>query len=700
MGSVDQKLANDSPDRPFSDRKAAVEEIYKFGAFALDTRTGELKKHGTRVRLPDQPFRVLVTLLERPGQLTTREQLRERIWPGDSAGDFEQGLNRAVSKLRGVLNDRAVNPRFIETLPGRGYRFIAALEKPFEQAVAPKSRARRFAVIALVLLVLGGVLIAAKLLVPPPVPSIRWRKLTTDIYIKNPPALSDGKQIYFSASFDGQQFIAAVPLAGGHPVRLQITPPGPVFFLQDLSPDGQELLLTAAASNDRVRSLPLWTLNVGDGSARRLGSILATSAAYGPSGQIIAYSTPTELWTARIDGSRPRRLLEAKEITGEISWSLDGSRIRFARHDPLSKFSTPWEVRVDGSAARKLITSTDTSLTPAGWTQDGHLGIFFGEGAFWGQSEPWLGRRGSLVRLADDSLEFDGSVRVGKGNSFYAVGNDRLSELQSYDYAKKNWEPSLEGISAEHVEYSQDGQRVAYVTYPQRTLWVRDTDGKRPIQLTSPPLEAAFPRWSPDGSRIAFSANESVDKPMRLYIVDANGGAIRPAVPSSSGSQGYPTWSPDGQTLVYGIVNTSFEEEVYLRVANLATGKVEKLAGSEGLFAPRWSPDGRSIAALRFMGNRSLMLMRVTDGRWREVDARRVDWPTWMPDSRSILCESGDFILRYRVDTGIFEVVTAMKPEEMGGYSRWLGIGPKGSPIRALNRDSHQIYAIQLDNDR
>ena len=534
----------------------------RFGVFELDFQTGELRKSGVRIKLADQPFRILAALMEQPGELVTREQLIDRIWHGETAGDFEQGLNRAVSKLRDALSDRAANPRFIETLPGRGYRFIAEIQGQQVEAEKPRPQ-RRFVLLASATLLLASVVGGAvKMLMPAPVATLRWRKLTTDSYIKNPPALTDGSRLYFAASFEGEQFIAQVPVTGGHPARLPITPPGPAFILQDLSLDGQEFLLTAAARLDRVRFMPLWTLRIADGSARRLGSIVATSAAYAPSGNMIAYSTPTEIWIARSDGSEPRRLVEMKEsFTGSICWSNDGAWIRFSRRDPLSNFASPWEIKADGSGLRNVIPdSGGISLTPAGWALDGRLAIFSGGGFFWARPEGWslFEKRRAIGRLAEDAPEFDGFIRVRSPNVFPAVGTDRLGELQSYSESSKTWTPLVEGISAEAVEYSPDGLRIAYITYPQRTLWVRQADGKRPIQLTSQPLVAAFPRWSPDGKRIAFSAGEPDDRPMRLYLVDADGGQIKPAVPSAAGSQGYPTWSPDGKKLLYGIVNTSF----------------------------------------------------------------------------------------------------------------------------------------------
>src|ERR1044072_7723934 len=113
--------------------------------------------------------------------------------------------------------------------------------------------------------------------------------------------------------------------------------------------------------------------------------------------------------------------------------------------------------------------------------------------------------------------EFSDSVRLRTGAPFTAVGVDRLGELQRYDIRDNEWKPLLDGISAEAAEFSRDGKRVVYVTYPQRTLWVRDADGKRPIQLTSPPMIAGYPHWSPNGKRIAFIAQHSPNTPMRIY---------------------------------------------------------------------------------------------------------------------------------------------------------------------------------------
>ena len=109
---------------------ARLDGPVRFGVFELDPNTGELRKAGVRINLPEQPFQVLEALLDRPGDLVTREELRQRLWPAETFVDFDQGLNAAVRRLRDALGDSADTPRFVETLPRRGYRFIAPVAEP------------------------------------------------------------------------------------------------------------------------------------------------------------------------------------------------------------------------------------------------------------------------------------------------------------------------------------------------------------------------------------------------------------------------------------------------------------------------------------------------------------------------------------------------------------------------------------------
>ncbi len=115
------------------ERKASLEQSIRFAEFEVDPRAGELRKLGVKIKLQEQPFQVLAMLLEHPGEVVTREELQQRIWPADTLVDFENGLNKAINKLREALGDSAENPRFVETLPRHGYRFIASIDRVVEQ---------------------------------------------------------------------------------------------------------------------------------------------------------------------------------------------------------------------------------------------------------------------------------------------------------------------------------------------------------------------------------------------------------------------------------------------------------------------------------------------------------------------------------------------------------------------------------------
>jgi DNA-binding winged helix-turn-helix (wHTH) protein len=119
------------------DKGNRSEQILRFGVFEADLQSGELRKNGLKVPLQDQPFQVFATLLERPGELVTREELRRKVWPQDTFVDFDHALNTAINKIRAAMGDDADNPRFVETRPRRGYRFIAPVNKPIPQ-LAPQ----------------------------------------------------------------------------------------------------------------------------------------------------------------------------------------------------------------------------------------------------------------------------------------------------------------------------------------------------------------------------------------------------------------------------------------------------------------------------------------------------------------------------------------------------------------------------------
>jgi len=215
-------------------------------------------------------------------------------------------------------------------------------------------------------------------------------------------------------------------------------------------------------------------------------------------------------------------------------------------------------------------------------------------------------------------------------------GFDDRGEVVRYDTATKQIVPYLGGISATQIALSKDGQSMAYVSVVDRTLWVSRTNGTGKLQLTFPPRAAALPRWSPDGTKIAFMSAQA-GKPWKIFIVSAQGGTPEEVRPQDT-AEGDPGWSPDGNRLVFSrLPDNSTGSDI--RILDLNTHNVSIIPGSSGWFSPRWFPDGRYIAAMDFARRSTkLLLYDFQTSKWSPWvdDPNGLAYPSWLPDGRSI----------------------------------------------------------------
>ncbi len=220
----------------------------RFGDFELQLDAGELRRGGNRVSLPEQPLRLLEVLIAHPGVVVSREQLRERLWAADTFVDFEHGLNAAVKRLRDALGDSADQPQFIETVPKRGYRFIAPIDSDVADTIGTNGhgakRRVRAGAAAFLLLIAGGVgwWLLAHGEDPTTAPtSSRLRRLTFDARLQTDPAFSpDGRFMAYASNVSGNFDIWIQDLAGGAPTRLTDDPRHDTQ--PDWSPDGRSIL--------------------------------------------------------------------------------------------------------------------------------------------------------------------------------------------------------------------------------------------------------------------------------------------------------------------------------------------------------------------------------------------------------------------------------------------------------------------------
>jgi len=696
--------------------------VIRFGSFEVDARSGELRRNGRKVKLSGQPFDVLVALLEKSGEVVTRDELREKVWSQDTFVDFEHGLNTAINKVREALGDKADNPRFIETLPRRGYRFLAPVTQPETApaipvvgeapSVAPAKdahrRARLYSGIATAVAIVLALGSAGwySLRPLPPLRILSYTQMTHDGGHKLV-AGTDGVRLYFMRANNSTDPIGEVPVQGGEPMSIPVSPPQPGIL--DVLQDGSLLV----GSNDGT-NFSLWRMQVPGGTLRHIAGMdllrFVDAGGASPDGRTIALITiKGDLILMDGDGSHVRTLVSPpKEIPGgDVAWSPDGRKLRFTWNQRY------WEVAADGSGLHPIRPDwhPDAWECCGGWTPDGKFFVFESRdssinmplpfGQLWAFDER---PRTFRVSMGDPSQLTTGPMRwlrvvpARDNREIFAEGLVLRGELVRYDSSSKSLQPLWHGISAEYVEYSPDGKSVVYVTFPQGVMWRANRDGSSPVQLTGPPVYPITPHWSPDGSRILYFTN-GFDEQRRAYVAPADGGeSIEISAANLKTDIMDPTWSPDGRSIAFsrgGVENPPYAD---VEILDLASRQAKKVAGSEGMWSPRWSPDGQYIAA--FDPTKSLRIFDFKTGKWATLEKGECDFPTWSRDSHFL------YFLRSTENGGVFRVpVAGAKPEKLldlsgfshtGALSIWLGIDSDGAPLLLRDAGSDEIYSLML----
>jgi len=679
------------------------------------------------LKLQGQPIQILEMLVAKPGELVTREEIQQRLWPADTFVDFDHSLNTAVKKLRLVLGDEADAPRYIDTLPKRGYRFIGEVEQeapregnpvPADTMVVPNEpvvtlptggSARRNWVLAgcLAILFIAGWLIyqGSK---PPALPQITGsHPVATNIYstlgLPAVKLLTDGKSIYFQTEEGLDLSTFQVPVAGGDVSEI----PAPNGRLQDIARDGAEILFMVP-QNPQQDGFNLLAKPLPTGPVRMVLKG-GHSAIWSPDGQFIFFvrDDPEELVRARADGSDMRRLVKMEGIFSPHV-SPNGSRIRFS----VGISGAPWEVGADGSDLHPILAGQ--KLVPGGtWSLDGKVYFFTawdGERfSLWAAPDrPSWWQRGVLTvqQLTFGPTSFGRLILSKDGRQLFAMGEAHQGELSVYDRNSSKFIPYLGGISVCYVDFSRDGQWMTYVSYPEGSLWRSKIDGSEKRQLTRPPTAVINPRWSPDGKLIVFTDLSNGDRrqmagttPTRIYAVSADGGA--PSLLLAGDSQpGDPTWSPDGNSIAYA---SSREKRRQVEILDIQTQKSTTLPGSEGLWSPRWSPDGKYLAAFS-SGSDKIMLFTFATQTWQELaSGTGFGWECWSRDSRFVYSMAGDSLIRIEVSSHKRENVASLVGFRSTAYDQdkwdggWFGLSPDDRPVTTRDTGVKAIYAFDLE---
>jgi Tol biopolymer transport system component/DNA-binding winged helix-turn-helix (wHTH) protein len=721
-----------------------------FGLFEVDLQSGELLKAGRKIKLQSQPFKVLVALLEHPGEVVTREDLQLRLWGRDTVVDFDHSLGTAINKVRDALGDSADNPRFVETLARRGYRFLAPVRVLSERTVEAEPATAAETVEPLV----EGTLVA-EVLTPetkefPPATKARtkasamWWLLAgvavlgviaaaTGFYIGRgesrgdwarieqlttsgriapgvptmesfPASATDGLRIYTPVITDGRTALSQVEIHTGAaqnlPVPSEIASP----TLGDISPDGSKLLLRSHLSPESEQ--PLWIVPTGGGSALRIANIVAHDATWMPDGNNILYAAGNKLLIGHLQDGTSTTFATLTGRAFWMRWSPDGKLLRFTLTDPIGHTLGLWQIGSDGKQARPILGSwAKPAMQCCGvWTGDGRYFVF--QSSAGQTSDLWRlsgAKTDNPVRVTNGPLSFEAPVVSRIGHRIFFLGLDTQSELQRYDVGRRQFVPQRNFLAmANRIDYSRDGKWVVWTDAPGR-LWRARADGSETIQLTPDSLQVFLAHWSPDGTKLALMAREP-GKAWQLYTIAADGGALTKLLQENRNAAD-PSWSLDGQQIVFGRVTDLMGKEEgprELEVLDIKTGSVTPVPESEGLFSPRWSPDGRYIAAIT-LDQRRLMLFNTETRTWKTLAETSVADPVWSADSRAIYFHASlaemQPIYRVSIPDGRLEQIANLTNFAAGDTADYFfcGITPENVPIVRSRTATGNLYSVDLD---
>jgi serine/threonine protein kinase/Tol biopolymer transport system component len=518
---------------------------------------------------------------------------------------------------------------------------------------------------------------------------------------------TDGSRIYLglgvgnSGSF-AYHGIAEMSVSGGEPRRIPMLP-SPDMLPQDLSPDGSELLVVDGRGAPPRG--PLWSLPMLGGSPRKLGDASAEIAAWSPDGKMLAYSNLSDLFVAKADGTDARKLVSVRGDIKNVTWSPDGGHLRFDSSESAGTIGqqTAWEVSLAGTDLHRLIAGWhDPPDECCGkWTADGKYFVFQSQNQIWA-----LPRKGGFlhaepkpIALTSSPLSLSSPLPSRDGKKLFVIGQTYRGELMRYDAKSGQFSSFLGGISAEYVAFSKDAQWVTYVSYREGTLWRSKVDGSERLQLTYPPLYPVLPRWSPDGRKIIFFEFAiSADKPARIYEISTDGGTPQPLLPNDPHQQLDPNWSPDGSKIVFG--NESNDPSSAIHVFDVASHQVSDLPDSQGLYSPRWSPDGRYISAFS-ADSRKLLLFDSQLKKWTELATGSLSWLNWSHNGQYVYLldyRGKNAVIRIRISDHTTEQVADLKNFATAGrYGGSLALAPDDSPLQLRDTGSQDVYSVDWE---
>ena len=518
--------------------------------------------------------------------------------------------------------------------------------------------------------------------------------------------ITDGSRLYFT-QLRAHAELGQVSTAGGE--TLGVNTPFQNAFVCGINPDHSALLVGEYNGSAPSR---FWSLPLPTGSLRRLSDTDGSEAQWSPDGRQLVYTRGVDMYLADGDGAHSRKLQSFAGFPNHVRFSPDGQHLRFTLTPTGKNISSLWEMKADGSNLHLVFPGwkADSMICCGEWSADGRYYVFVVQNQA-GTKDLWINRehpkyfggRNSPMQLTSGPLWYSDPVFHPQLNRVFVNGVLLQGELVRYDAKTNHFQSYISGVSAGEADFSPDGQSIVYVSYPELALWRARIDGTQKTQLTYAPLYATLPRWSPDGKEIAFIGTEA-GKPWRIYLISPDGGTPRELLPQDR-EENDATWSPDGNRIAFGRQSYGMDfGELEIQIYDRTTLQTSPIPGSHGLFSPRWSPDGRHLAALS-PDSKNLMLFDFQTAQWSvwlHADDGEIGYPVWAKDGESIYVErfhaAEPSVHRLRLGESRSELFLSWKDlRRFGGiWGSWSGIAPDGSVLAVRDVSSHEVYALDL----
>jgi Tol biopolymer transport system component/DNA-binding winged helix-turn-helix (wHTH) protein len=673
--------------------------IVRFANFEVDLDAGELRKSGLKLKFSGQPFEVLAILLEQPGAIVTREQLQKRLWP-DSFVDFDHNLNSAINRIREALGDSAETPRFVETLPRRGYRFIAPVEGRFptgpikEISIATTANSfrqtwlfRSLVLLAVIAISIGAGFFYKRSKVSVPVERSLTR-LTFDEGLQFQPTWSpDGRFIAYTSDRGGKFDIWVQEVSGGNPVQLTAAPGN--NWQPDWSPDGKYIAYRSEAGEGGINVIPA----LGGAGLERKVSSFGFYPRWSPDSSQLLFQTHTnnfgslgnKFFVVGLDGAPPREVFsgwKVSEIPVSAVWYPDGKRITVWTWPPSFNSVMPsfWTSHIGAATPTKLeVTSSvmeqlnQISSGPEpnwdfkfSWSHSGRA-IYFEKTLrsaqnIWRMSiDPATSTARSIERLTTGpGRDTEFSISADEKKLVFTNESRHVREwLFPLDERRARITGTGQPITSAETRawfqsLSRDGRNLVFLGLRggKWQVWEKSlVNGREAPVFAEDSYRRTGQQWSPDGSKLAYLRVQKDTGEGQLMVWSR---ASRNEEPLTSArkpvaTNGLPSvqdWSADGKWLLVS-QNKNYRSQIWripVAAAPNAEAAAEKVTSDPAymLWQPHFSADGRWIVfeAVPYPPTlqSSIYAVRVSGGPWTQITDGHPwdDKPRWSPDGKVV----------------------------------------------------------------